>query len=143
MARMDSNCASSSLSRRQAVALLAAFGVTPEALAQDASTIDPRSYRVVLENDRVRVLEYRDVPGDRTTPHSHPDSVMVTLSDFDRKLVMGDQKREVSLVSGRATWLPAQTHMGENIGSTPTHTIFVELKEPGPGSTADPGLGPQ
>ena len=85
----------------------------------------------MFENDRVRVLEYRDVPGDRTTSHSHPDSVMVTLSDFDRKLVMGDQEREVSLTSGEARWLPAQTHPGENIGSTPTHSIFVELKEPG------------
>jgi hypothetical protein len=25
-------------------------------------------------------------------------------------------------------WLPAQSHSGKNIGSTPTHTILVELK---------------
>jgi hypothetical protein len=112
-------------------------------MSDDPTETNPDFYKVVFENDRVRVLEYRDAPGDRTTPHSHPDSVMVTLSDFDRKLVSGDQQREVSLVSGHATWLPAQTHLGENIGSTPTHTIFVELKEPGPGSTHDPTLGPQ
>ena len=29
-------------------------------------------YRVVFENERVRVLEYLDGPGDRTTPHAHP-----------------------------------------------------------------------
>ena len=26
-------------------------------------------------------------------------------------------------------WLPAQSHSGENIGNTPTHTILVVLKE--------------
>jgi hypothetical protein len=46
-------------------------------------------YRVVMENDRVRVLAYADKPGDRTTPHRHPDSVMVTLSGFRRKLSAG------------------------------------------------------
>ena len=36
----------SSLSRRQLVALLAAFGVAPEAVeAQDAAKTDPRNYR--------------------------------------------------------------------------------------------------
>ncbi len=37
-------------------------------------------YKVVFENDRVRVLEHSDRPGDATTPHQHPDSVMHTLS---------------------------------------------------------------
>ena len=30
---------------------------------------------------------------------------------------------------GEVRWLDAQTHSGENIGSTPTHVLFVELKE--------------
>ena len=57
---------------------------------------------------------------------------MVTLSDFDRRLTIGDRVREVSLRSGLAAWLPAQTHMGENVGPTPTHVMFVELKDPLP-----------
>ena len=109
----------------------------------DPTTTNPDLYKVVFENDRVRVLEYLDQPGDRTTPHSHPDSVMVTLSDFDRRLRIGDQQREVSLTAGLATWLPAQTHSGENIGSTSTHTIFVELKEPPAGEPRAATLGPQ
>lgn len=96
----------------------------------------------MFENDRVRVLEYLDHPGDQTTPHSHPDSVMVTLSDFDRRLGVGDQQRDVSLKSGLATWLPAQSHSGENVGTTNTHTIFVELKESTSGESQEPALGP-
>ncbi len=113
-------------------------------MTDDPTETNPDHYTVVFENERVRVLEYRDVPGDRTTPHSHPDSVMVTLSDFDRRLTVGDQSREVSLTAGLANWLPAQTHMGENIGSSPTHVIFVELKEAGTAAgSGDPVLGPQ
>ena len=96
----------------------------------DPVRTNPQHYRVLLENEQVRVLEYTDVPGDRTTPHSHPDSVMYTLSSFRRRLVSGDQQREVELVAGSAGWLPAQEHHGENIGETPTHVLFVELKQP-------------
>ena len=103
---------------------------------------NPSLYSVVFENERVRVLEYRDQPGDRTTPHTHPDSVMITMSAFDRRLSVGDQVREVSLESGGAAWLPAQTHAGENIGTTETHVMFVELKEPGEASS-EAQLGPQ
>ena len=52
-----------SLSRRQVLTLLAGLGVMPAALAQDAPTAAPRSFRVVLENDRVRVLEFKSRPG--------------------------------------------------------------------------------
>jgi quercetin dioxygenase-like cupin family protein len=110
----------------------------------DPTHTDPDKYRTVFENDRVRVLEYRDVPGDRTSPHDHPDSVMVTLSGFERRLTVGDVSREVRLEPGEIRWLDAQTHTGENVGETPTHVVFVELKEPPPGgAAAAPELGPR
>jgi hypothetical protein len=99
-------------------------------MSGDPVETNPGLYRVVLENEQVRVLEYRDRPGDRTTPHRHPDSVMVTLSAFRRRLVSSDEQREVDMTGGMATWLPAQEHYGENIGQTETHVVFVELKEP-------------
>lgn len=94
----------------------------------DPVTTNPDLYHVVIENDRVRVLEYRDKPGTVTTPHRHPDSVMVTLSAFQRRLRTGDRSMDVDLDAGETRWLPAQSHVGENIGSTDTHVIFVELK---------------
>lgn len=114
-------------------------------MSNDPTVSNSDLYKVVLENDRVRVLEYADQPGDRTTPHDHPDSVMITLSTFDRRLILGDQSRDVSLTEYQAMWLPAQTHAGENIGSSNTHTFFVELKEPAPttDATRSPSLGPQ
>jgi quercetin dioxygenase-like cupin family protein len=98
-------------------------------MSLDPVVTNPDHYSVVFENDRIRVLEYKDQPGESTTPHEHPDSVMYTLSSFRRRLVSGDVQREVELEAGAAGWLPAQQHHGENIGDTPTRVIFVELKE--------------
>jgi hypothetical protein len=110
---------------------------------QDPVATNPGLYRVVFENDRVRVLEYHDRPGDRTTPHEHPDSVMVTLSGFARRLRRDGEQRDVDIREGVASWLPAQRHSGENIGGTETHVVFVELKEPAPGtSRGGAALGP-
>jgi beta-alanine degradation protein BauB len=95
----------------------------------DPTDTDPDKYRVVFENERVRVLEYRDEPRAKTRSHDHPDSVMITLSGFDRRLTIGGQTRDVTLEAAEIRWLDAQTHSGENIGSTPTHVVFVELKD--------------
>jgi beta-alanine degradation protein BauB len=109
----------------------------------DPTVTDPDKYRVIFENERVRVLEYRDRPGDRTSPHDHPDSVMYTLSSFDRRLIHGERERDVSLEAGRVVWVAAQRHQGENIGTTESHSVFIELKEPPPAGDAGPTqLGP-
>jgi beta-alanine degradation protein BauB len=107
----------------------------------DPAVSNAQFYEVVFENDRVRVLEYTDSPGDRTTPHAHPDSVMYTLSSFRRRLHQGDQHRDVEIAAGTTGWLPAQQHAGENIGDTPTHVLFVELKG-GTAAAGGPALGP-
>ena len=106
-------------------------------MSADPTQTDGDKYQVVFENDRVRVLEYKDKPGDRTSPHSHPDSVMYTLSSFERRLIHGDQQRDVKLEAGRVGWVAAQEHSGENIGTTESHALFIELKEPSP----DPASG--
>ena len=112
-------------------------------MERDPAVTNPDLYHVMMENDRVRVLEYRDRPGDRTALHGHPDSVMVTLSAFRRRLIDGDRSAEVELSSGLVRWLPAQEHAGENIGDTGSHAIFIELKEPGPAPRGAPALGPE
>jgi len=108
----------------------------------DPAVTDPALYKVVFENERVRVLEYHDRPGDKTHPHHHPDSVMITLSGFQRRISAGGRLVDVELPAGQVRWVGAQEHSGENTGSTETRTIFVELKEPGPAPAAGTALGP-
>ena len=102
----------------------------------DPTATDPEAYRTIFENDRVRVLEYSDKPGYRTTRHGHPDSVMYTLSAFRRKVSSGGRDVEVELPAGVVRWVGAQEHCGENNGETDSHAIFIELKEPAPSGPA-------
>jgi quercetin dioxygenase-like cupin family protein len=109
--------------------------VTPSELEQlrdpprDPVVTDGDKYRVVLENERVRVLEYRDSPGQRTSPHYHSDYVLCALSGFKRKFVLADGREAVREVRpGEVAWGKAQSHIGENVGSTETHVLIVELK---------------
>jgi hypothetical protein len=108
----------------------------------DPLEVSPDLYHVVFENDRVRVLEYRDAPGDATKPHHHPDSVMVTLSSFRRRLWTQGREVELELPAFQARWLDAQEHSGMNIGDSPTHAVFIELKESGGSVPPTDALGP-
>lgn len=108
---------------------------------EDPVSTNPEHYRTVFENEFVRVLEYRDEPGQRTAPHVHPNSVMVTLSDFQRRLTTGAGQRDVDLPAHQVVWLAAQRHTGENIGQTASHSIFIELKGVAAGSVGD-DVGP-
>lgn len=96
---------------------------------RDPVVTDGDKYKVVLENDRVRVLEYRDSPGQRTSPHYHPDYVLCSLSAFRRKFVLpGGQEAVRDVSAGQVVWGKAQSHIGENVGSTETHVLVIELK---------------
>ncbi len=100
-------------------------------VAQDPVKTDGDKYKVILENERVRVLEYKDKPGDKTSRHHHPDFVLYALSDFNRKLTTGNGKQVTKqLKQGDVVWMKDQIHIGENIGTTDTHALIIELKEP-------------
>jgi beta-alanine degradation protein BauB len=121
-----------SLRRRQVLALLAAFGVTPVALAQDAPTVAPRSFRVVLENDRVRVLEFKSRPGFGVCGegmHSHPDHVTVSLTGAKLKVTTPDGKATFEDVpAGTVFFAPAEIHSAEIIGGLGARSYIIELK---------------
>ena len=108
----------------------------------DPVEANPDHYRVIFENEHVRVLDFTDKPGDRTTPHEHPNSVMYTLSSFRRRLYSGDAEMDLEFSAGTTGWLPAQQHSALNIGDTPTHVIFVELKGSAAAPPSPEALGP-
>jgi hypothetical protein len=109
------------------------------ALAQDPTHTDGDKYKPILDNACVRVLEYRDRPGDKTQQHRHPAFVLIALGDFKRHLRLPDGKvlaREFK--PGDVMWSPAQTHIGENVGTTATHVMIVELKPDAPAACRQP-----
>jgi hypothetical protein len=121
------------LSRRQVIALLAAFGVGRGALAQDAARTNARSYKVVFENDRVRVLEYVSRPGLGICGrgrHSHPAHLNVLLTDAKAKIITPDGKTVIGQnKAGDVFWEEAVTHTVENIGGSGVRAYMVEIKD--------------
>ena len=131
MTRMNNNYPRAR-SRRQAMALLAAFGVASDALAQDAATSDPRAFRVVLENDRVRVLEFNSRPGLGVCGqgmHYHPARVSVSLTGGKVKRTSVDGKVTLGEVApGHVVFAEAETHATEILGGAGTRMYIIELK---------------
>jgi len=100
------------------------------ALAQDPVKTDGDKYKVVLENDRVRVLEYRDRPGEKTHQHKHPAFVLYAVSPFKRSITLPNGKvLQREFKGGEVMWSEEQTHIGTNTGDTETKVIMIELKK--------------
>lgn len=119
--------------RRDLLALLATLGIPAQALSQDAVASDPRSFRVVLENERVRVLEYRSRPGLGVCGqgmHYHPDRVFVSLTGGKVRLTGADGRSVVrDIPPGHIGFSAAETHTAENVGGSGTRTYIIELKD--------------
>ena len=97
--------------------------------AQDAAKVDPKHYKVEFENDQVRVLRITYAPGEKGVMHSHPEGMVVFLTDAKGKFTFPDGKTEKrDFKKGFFSWVPATTHQGENVGSKPFELIQIEMK---------------
>jgi DNA-binding LytR/AlgR family response regulator len=132
--RSTMTCPAGTLSRRQLVALLAAFGIAPEIVdAQDAAKVDSRNYRVIVENERVRILEYTSHPGSGVCGvgrHSHPAHVTVQMTPVTVR-VTGDDDRPhvIDVPAGAIFYEPAIVHVTENLGGGTSQAYVIELKD--------------
>jgi hypothetical protein len=124
----------SSLPRAWPILLLAA-GMLPAA-AQDAAKVQPGSYKVTLDNDQVRVLEYNSRPGMGVCGqglHSHPAHLTIVLTPGKARVKQPDGRiTESSNEAGQVFWSEAETHEVENISGRNMRVLLVELKHPGP-----------
>jgi len=86
--------------------------------------------KLIMENDRVRVLDVRFKPGEKAAMHMHPDHMMYIFNDGKFKLTSSQgETQELDLKAGQAIWMDAVSHTAENIGKTNVHLLVVELKE--------------
>jgi hypothetical protein len=99
------------------------------AYAADPVVTDGDKYKVRFENARVRVLEYIDQPGEKTHEHTHPAFVLYAVKPFRRTLTLpGGKVLTREFKAGDVMWSDEQTHIGSNVGDTPTHVIMIEMK---------------
>ena len=111
------------------VELKAAPETTP--LALDAVRIEPTRFKVIFENDRVRVVRLRFGAGERGVMVSHPPRVLVTLTDVSVKLLFADGRTdERGAPAGVAAWLDTETLQTENLQTEPLEVVLIEPKSP-------------
>lgn len=121
------------IGRRELLALLAGLGLAGRSVAQDPTRAEPRSYKVVLENDKVRVLEYRSSPGMGVCGkgmHFHPAHVTVSLTAGKVRIKTPEGKTVIDEAPpGTVFFAPAETHSVENIGGSDMRAYIVEIKD--------------
>jgi quercetin dioxygenase-like cupin family protein len=87
-------------------------------------------YKLILENERIRVLDVKFKPGDKAAMHSHPDHLVYVLADGTLKLSLPDgTSQEFQLKAGQALWIDGGPHETTNIGKTEAHNLVVELRK--------------
>jgi beta-alanine degradation protein BauB len=114
--------------------LIPIFGISILAVvvakAQDPAKVDSAHYKVILNNQHVRVLDVHHKPGDKSPMHSHPNHVVYSFTDSRVKFTSSDGKTDIRTVkAGQATWHNAETHTVENVGKTEEHALDIELKK--------------
>lgn len=99
------------------------------ATAQDPVPLYPENYKVLLENDRVRVLDFQLKKGAREEFHAHPAAVTYVLTPFKIRFTFPDGSTRVrEAKTGEVFYGEALTHASENIGDTDAHGLLIEMK---------------
>jgi quercetin dioxygenase-like cupin family protein len=97
----------------------------------DALVAAPGAYGLLLENERVRVMEVKLNPGQKAPMHDHPnDHVVYVLNSARFRLSFPDGNDAIfDLNPGQTLWLEAGPHETENVGTTAGHNLVIEIKE--------------
>ncbi len=90
----------------------------------------PNNYKVLLENDHVRVLEMTLKAGETDQVHSHPDETAYFIKGGKVKIHLPDGgAMEADLPDGHVMWHEEWTHQVQNLGTSDVHAIVVETKQ--------------
>ena len=109
------------------------------ASAQDPVQVDPAHYRVLFDNVHMRVLEYRDKPGDKAPMHSHPAYMTYVTGAGKTKVTLPNGKASIDENAGSEfDCHPPTQHATENVGTTDAQELLVEFKD-----VPNPCLGAQ
>src|SRR5262245_27792976 len=99
------------------------------AVAQDPTVVDAKHYKVMFENEQVRILKITYGPKEKSVMHEHPNAVAVFLTDGQIKFELADGKsQDAAVKAGDSMFAPGGKHLPENIGDKPFEAVLVELK---------------
>jgi quercetin dioxygenase-like cupin family protein len=107
--------------------------VTSLAHAQDKPVTPPDSYRVVMENDRVRMIEVHVRPHSKVNVESPPNRERFLYMLSDGALILappGKTPYEFALHAGETAVFPAVSPTVENDTDSAVRALMVEVKQP-------------
>jgi quercetin dioxygenase-like cupin family protein len=103
----------------------------PSVLAQDATKVDSKHYKVEFENAKVRIVRVHYGPHEKSVMHRHPDAVAIFQNDGKVKFTYpGGKTEEREMKAGQTLFTPAVTHLPENLSDSDMDVILIELKTP-------------
>ena len=97
--------------------------------AQDPVQLNPEMFKVLLEDERVRVIDDRVPAGAKVAMHSHGEYVVYPLTSYTMKFTFPDgSTRIVEVQQGTPRHVKGIVHAEENIGMTEAHAVLIEIK---------------
>jgi uncharacterized RmlC-like cupin family protein len=98
--------------------------------ALDPVKIDPKHYKVELDNSQVRVLRVKVGPHETAPMHEHSLNRLVTyITDQDAKVTAANGQVTPSRhKAGDVSWAGPAKHKEENLSDRPFEVVVVELK---------------
>jgi len=88
----------------------------------------PKQTKVLVENDKVHVIEVTFKKGDKVPTPSHPDNVLYVIKGGKTRFTDASGKTtESESKDGRVSLRPATTHVHEHLADV--RTIVIELKK--------------
>jgi beta-alanine degradation protein BauB len=118
----------------------ASFAEPPPATKSpvDGLASSPGNFKLLLENENVRVLQYTLLPGAQDHWHTHPPRVGYVLSGAKIRVTEADGSHEdYDEKTGDIYWGEySKLHNTLNTGTTPYIALLVEVKGAKPSSTA-------
>jgi quercetin dioxygenase-like cupin family protein len=99
-----------------------------QALAADFIEAAPKQTKVLVDNDKVRVIRASFKKGDKVPMHSHPDIVVYILKSGKTKFTNADGKVvESNAKAGESFFRPAVSHSHEHLEDS--EALVIELKK--------------
>jgi hypothetical protein len=113
-----------------AAAILASFSGASAQTAEPTYKADPDVYKIVYEDEKVRIIESTRKAGVTDKLHGHPlKSIVYGVTECKTAQTADGKTTETDTKPGTARALPViPAHTAKNIGSEDCKQLFVELK---------------
>ncbi len=116
------------MNRIAAIATTVALFVPGWASAQDAMQYKVKHLSVLAEDDKVRVLRWAPMKGDKTPMHSHPAAVVYVVKGCRVRYNFPDgTSKDAEIKTGAVALRPPVTHADEALDDC--EAILTELKK--------------